>query len=105
LIDLVQSRDIDFTPIWNDNARDCLRRMLDRNPKTRIDIYALIKMNWVTNSGTEPLQVSSVKYQSGKDLAYAEPNRLKPIATIQKPREKLMYTILSNSDDAVGENS
>ena len=55
LAKMVETEEIDFSKVHNEKARDCMRRMLDKNPHTRATMEELIKMDWVTNSGTEPL--------------------------------------------------
>ena len=81
LVDKIQQREVNLDLIRNENARAVVKRMLDKNPDTRVTIEALIQMDWVTNNGTEPLQIDVVEKTDGKQLAYARPERIKPIQT------------------------
>ena len=55
LAEAIKHTTINFKVITNEKARACIKRMLDKNPETRITIEDLLKMDWVTNSGTEPI--------------------------------------------------
>ena len=56
----VPSREINMELIRNIQARHCIARMLDKNPETRATIDELLKMDWATNSGREPVNVTIV---------------------------------------------
>ena len=66
LVDKIQQREVNLDLIRNDYARAVVKRMLDKNPDTRVTIEALIQMDWVTNNGTEPLQIDVVEKTDGK---------------------------------------
>ena len=51
----ISYQEIDFSAIHTDQVRHCLKRMLDKNPESRATIEELICMDWVTNSGEDPI--------------------------------------------------
>jgi serine/threonine protein kinase len=76
----LRDRDIDFSLIQNDAARHCISRLLDKNPETRATIDELIKDEWITRSGEEPLEFD---YMDGeKQLKFRRPSRIKPQTTL-----------------------
>ena len=47
LVSKVKKQEIDFGLIKNEQARDCISRMLDKNASTRATIKQLLNMDWV----------------------------------------------------------
>ena len=64
--------------------RDLLRRVLDKNPETRMDLPAIAKHAWVTNDGENPLDL-------GVDLTSSEKNA--------PSRDESLTTVCPNDDD------
>lgn len=57
LKDMILSNEIDFELVPSQEARHCLRRMLDKNPETRATVQELLEDDWVTKSGEEPVDI------------------------------------------------
>ncbi|KAL7419884.1 hypothetical protein Q5752_005800 [Cryptotrichosporon argae] len=55
LFRLVRETDPVLPDDWDDNMRDLMRRMLDKNPRTRIIIADIREHAWVTADGAEPM--------------------------------------------------
>ena len=54
--EIITTQEIDFDVIpCCENTKNCLKRMLDKDPATRATIDELICMDWVTNCGQEPI--------------------------------------------------
>jgi len=55
----------------NPHLKNLLKRMLDKDPETRIKLLELIDHTWVTDEGSHPLQASEHHRQDGRP-AYSD---------------------------------
>ena len=61
LKNMIKTQQIDFEPIVNLKARDLLRKILQKQPENRPTLEEMSRHPWVTNDGTEPLDLSEAK--------------------------------------------
>jgi hypothetical protein len=61
LSEIVHGREIDFSLIKNDNAREVLKIMLEKDPTKRAKLEDLIESKWVSNNNTEKLEIDKVE--------------------------------------------
>ena len=62
---MVTTQEIDFEVIPGcENTRNCIKRMLDKDPFTRATIDELICMDWVTNCGQEPIYAELIAHEN-----------------------------------------
>lgn len=44
-----------FSPVVSDSCKDCLCRMLEKNPGDRVTIRQLKTHSWISKNGSEPM--------------------------------------------------
>ena len=113
IFDSILKGDLDLEsdpwPQISDSAKDCVRRMLDPNPKTRATADQLLHHNWMKENGTassEPLDnvvLSRMRGFAGMNKLKKE--ALKVIATGLSPEEIKGLRVIFESLDADGSDT
>ena len=60
LSSMILTQEIDFSIIKDGQARECIKRMLDKDPETRATVDELLLKNWVTTNGKETIEVDVI---------------------------------------------
>ena len=64
LQDKVLNKDINFDVIKNQNLKELLQRILEKDPNKRATLEEILVNSWVTNKGTETIQLQEVDVYS-----------------------------------------
>lgn len=67
LKEYVTKRDTDFSCIKDPEARVVISKMLEKDPLKRADLEFILNSNWITNNGTEKIELAEVELEH--DLA------------------------------------
>jgi serine/threonine protein kinase len=57
---MILTQKIDFDIIKDGQARECIQRMLDKDPETRATVDELLLKDWVTANGKETVEVGII---------------------------------------------
>ena len=86
LKNLIETREINFDLITNQQAREVISRMLVKDPAKRATLPELIKMAWVTDNGTEDIDIAAMNFEQKDDLKAVQFGNIKRLLTMQKKR-------------------
>lgn len=99
LSDIVHGREIDFSLIKDENAREVLKKMLEKDPRNRAKLEELIESAWVSNNKTENLEIDKVEVSDSKGLGNI--NRILKISNLRKSSS---YSAFQTSNLALKES-
>ena len=94
LSEIVHGRDIDFSLIKDENAREVLKIMLEKDPTKRAKLEDLIESKWVSNNNTEKLEIDKVEVS--EPLGLGNFNRILRISNLRKSSSCSAFNINSN---------
>jgi len=97
----IVSKELEFTRVVNPSLENLFRRILDKNPRTRITINELKKHPWVTKDGKEPLSTTLERIIVSETDIVESITHLRKLTdisiTLARKMEKIHVKIHSNS--------
>lgn len=97
LFELIQETELNLPSTANPHLQDLLSRMMCKDPKSRITVQEIMKHNWITNCGTDPLKCTNFVRidvsEEDKKTAFSSLDTLITILKIKKKVSKLVHNL------------